>query len=314
MVAMGTSFADRAWGRESAVYRVTGVLTVIGGWFMTALTAFSVSFLFAIVIWYGQTWGVVLLLGLGAWIIWQNHHLHLARAKSSRMEKVFNLKKVSSIPETISTTFEHTAYLLREIRVSLDAALEGLFRQNQYALGAEKSKSKKIQHWANIIVANVFKAMRLLQRGDAQPACRYGQTVRRLQKLADGHRDIVVRSYMHVGNQHKGLLDAQVEELREVKRILHDIFLSVESTLARKRTADIESLVAQDRGLRDLADRLHQKQLERIRDGSSKTRLNILFYAILGNAVMLSRQNVRLLEIFAESFGGVDAGEPFDLE
>ena len=78
--------------------------------------------------------------------------------------------------------------------------------------------------------------------------------------------------------------------------------------------ADIESLVAKDRGLRDLADQLHQKQMERIRNGVSKTRLNILFYAILGNAVMLSRQNVRLLEIFAESFGDVDAGEPFDLD
>jgi len=314
MVAMGTSFADRAWGRESAVYRVTGVLTVIGGWFMTALTAFSVSFLFAIVIFHGRAFGVVFLFGLGAWIIWQNHHRHLTRAESSQIEKIFNLKKVTSIPETISATFEHTAYLLREIRVSLDAALEGLFRQNQYALSAEKSKSKSIQRWANIIVANVFKAMRLLQREDAQPAYRYGQTVRRLQKLADGHRDIVVRSYIHVSNQHKGLLDVQVEELSQVKQILHDILLSVESALAGRQTADMESLVAKDRGLRDLADQLHLKQMERIRNGSSKTRLNILFYAILGNAVMLSRQNVRLLEIFAESFGDVEAGKPFDAD
>ena len=46
MVAMGSSFSDQAWGRESAVYRVTGVLTVVGGWFMTAFIAFCVSFVF----------------------------------------------------------------------------------------------------------------------------------------------------------------------------------------------------------------------------------------------------------------------------
>ena len=64
MVAMGTSFADRAWGRESAVYRVTGVLTVIGGWFMTALMAFTVSCLFAVVIFYAGAYrSVALLLG-----------------------------------------------------------------------------------------------------------------------------------------------------------------------------------------------------------------------------------------------------------
>ena len=50
MVAMGTSLADQAWGRESAVYRITGVMTVIGGWFFTAFAAFSASFIFALLI------------------------------------------------------------------------------------------------------------------------------------------------------------------------------------------------------------------------------------------------------------------------
>ena len=314
MVAMGTSFADRAWGRESAVYRITGVLTVIGGWFMTALTAFTASFLFASIIWYGGPLGFAFLLVLGIWIIGQNHNRHMARAEDTELENIFNLKKVTSIPESIATTSEHTAYLLREIRVSLDAALEGLFRQNYYVLGAEKGKVKKVQRWANIIVANIFKAMRLLQREDRHSAYRYGQTVRRLQKLADGHRDIVLRAYMHVINHHKGLLDVQVEELIQIKQRLHEIFLSVESTLARRQSVDIESLAAQDRELRELAEQLQKKQMERIRDGSSKTRLNILYYAVLGNSVMLSRQNLRLLEIFAELFGDVDAGESADLD
>ena len=109
------------------------------------------------------------------------------------MEKIFNLKKVTSIPETISTTFEHTALpAARDPRVARRRAWKACFVRIDYVLGAEKSKAKKIQRWANIIVANIFKAMRLLQREDAQPAYRYGQTVRRLQKLADGHRDIVI--------------------------------------------------------------------------------------------------------------------------
>ena len=54
MVAMGTSLADGAWGRESAVYRITGVLTVIGGWFFTAFSAFLASFLIASLIFFGK--------------------------------------------------------------------------------------------------------------------------------------------------------------------------------------------------------------------------------------------------------------------
>ena len=314
MVAMGSSFADQAWGRESAVYRVTGVLTVVGGWFMTAITAFTVSFLFAVCIFYGQAYGVVALLALGALAIWKNHHKHKQRAKSSEMDKIFNMKKVTSIPETIATTFEQMGYLLHEIRVSLDAAMNGLFQQNQYILNAEKNKSKGIQRWANIIVANIFKAMRLLQQEDGQLSYRYGQTIRRLQKLADGHRDIVVRTHQHVSNHHKGLLDIQVEALTEVMRILDDIFLSVEATFNKEQSLNIEAVAAKDRELRDLTKRLHQEQMERIRNGSSKTRLSILFYAILGNAAMLSRQNVRLLEIFSDSFGNVKTPGPFELD
>ena len=76
----------------------------------------------------------------------------------------------------------------------------------------------------------------------------------------------------------------------------------------------MDDVAAKERELRKLADRLHQGQMERIREGSSKTRLTILFYAILGNAVMLCRQNVRLLEIFAESFGDTESAEEFDLD
>src|SRR5690606_20766126 len=61
MVAMGTSLADKAWGRESAVYRVAGILIVIGGWIMTALVAFLASGMFAILIYYGRLPAVITL-------------------------------------------------------------------------------------------------------------------------------------------------------------------------------------------------------------------------------------------------------------
>jgi len=53
MVAMGTSLADRAWNRETAVYRITGVLSVIGGWFLTAFAAFAIASIVAVVLYFG---------------------------------------------------------------------------------------------------------------------------------------------------------------------------------------------------------------------------------------------------------------------
>ena len=76
----------------------------------------------------------------------------------------------------------------------------------------------------------------------------------------------------------------------------------------------MDKVVEKERQLRSLAEQLHERQMERVRDGSSKTRLSILFYAILGNAVMLARQNVRLMEIFSESFGDVPTVRKNDLD
>lgn len=306
MVAMGSSFADRAWGRESAVYRVTGVLTVIGGWFLTAVVAFLAAGLCVTVIFYGQAFGVVVLLVLAGAMIWNAHRKHQSMVREAQMEKVFNLKTVDDPRAAVAITFEHMSLLLHEIRTSLDVSLDALFRQSFDRLGVERKKLSHVQQWSNIISANVLKTMRLLDQQGLAVSHRYAQTIRRLQKLTDGYRDIVLRGYTHIGNHHKGLLPVQIEELEEVRRLLQDILLEVEQTFSRKQTANLERLTAKDQQLRALAADLNLRQAARIKDNTSKTRLSILYYGIVGNAMMLSKQNLELLEIFDHSFGAFE--------
>jgi hypothetical protein len=300
---MGSSFADRAWGRESAVYRVTGVLAVIGGWFMTAFIAFTFAGLFAMVIFYGKGWGVLLLLILAGGLIGNAHRKHRSMTKDAQKEKIFNLESVEDPRNSAETTFEHMSFLLKEIRLSLDATLDALFRQSFDRLGVERKKVNKVQQWSNIIIANIFKSMRVLDQQGLAVSHKYPQAVRRLQKLTDGYRDIVLRAYTHVGNHHKGLLPVQIEELQQVRQVLNEILLEVEETFVRRQTANIDGLTSKIDRLRILAAELNLQQVARIHDLSSKTRLSILYYAIVGNAIMLSKQNLELLQIFHHSFG-----------
>ncbi|MBN2317876.1 MAG: inorganic phosphate transporter [Acidobacteria bacterium] len=314
MVAMGTSLSDLAWGRESAVYRIAGVFTVIGGWFLTALSAFVVSGLIATIIFYTERWGVLGLLGVTAYIIWQNHRIHKERAKQKDIGAVFNLKKITDAEESISITFEHMAVLLGEIRGSLSATLTALYNQNEYVLKNESKKVNKIQKWSDTIIANVFKCMRLLSREETHAYLKYPQTIRRIQKLSDGHRDIVQRAYLHVRNHHKGLLDIQKQELETVGKILDDMLLDVEKAFKSKDMMKYKDVQQRDIELRNIAERLNKLQMERIRGRESKTRLSILFYAIVGNAMMLSKQNLKLIEIFAETFGDLETKAGFDAD
>ena len=148
--------------------------------------------------------------------------------------------------------------------------------------------------------------MRLLDQQGVAVSHQYPQTIRRLQKLADGHRDIVLRAYTHVGNHHKGLLPEQIEELEQVRAKLHNILVEVEETISRRQIMNLEKLQQMDTDLRAFAAKLNEKQMARINDNSSKTRLSILYYGIVGNAMMLSKQNLELLEIFERSFGEVE--------
>jgi len=302
MVAMGTSFSDQAWGRESAVYRVTGVLTVIGGWFMTALIAFVVSFIFANIIYYFKVPGVIAIILFAGALIWKNQKQHKGRVKETEEAKIFNLKKIRDPYMSVSNTFDHLAYLLKAIRESFDVSFDALFDQDIDQLGKQRKKAKQIQIWTNIIMANVFKVLRLLQKEDVTISYKYAQTIRRLQKISDGHRDTIVRAYKHISNKHKGLLDVQIEELKQIKICILDIILMAESSFRKKEIVNYQDIVDQYKYMRILADQFNEHQIERIRTDTSKTRLSILFYAIVGNCIMIGKQNIKLLEIFNESF------------
>ncbi|MBW1703991.1 MAG: inorganic phosphate transporter [Deltaproteobacteria bacterium] len=302
MVAMGSSFSDQAWDRESAVYRVTGVLTVIGGWFMTAFIAFITSFVFANIVHYLKAPGVIFLILLAGVIIRQNHRAHKDRLKEKEEINIFNLKKIRDPQMSISNTFEHLSYLLKEIRESLDVSLEALFDRDTDTLNKQRKKIKQIQMGANIIMANVFKVMRLLQKKGYKISYKYAQTIRRLQKLSDGHRDIVLRSYVHTSNKHKGLMDVQIEELKQIKTRILNVLETVEKIFKEQQIIDYQHVIEQYRHMRNLADQFNKVQTGRIGSDTCKTRLSILYYAIVGNCLMMTKQNIKLLEIFNESF------------
>ena len=102
MVTMGASLADRAWSRESAVYRVTGMFAVIGGWFITAIVAFIICFAIAILFYYGGVIAMILMIALAVVIIIKN------RAKTNKnnetddlFDKALNTSDQEVIYETL---------------------------------------------------------------------------------------------------------------------------------------------------------------------------------------------------------------------
>lgn len=101
MVAMGTSLADRAWGRDSAVYRVTGVLSVIGGWFITAGVAFAVCALVAMCMYFGGFVVMVLFIILDVYLIIRSNINYKKKMKKEKEVSAFTIMMRSRDPEIV---------------------------------------------------------------------------------------------------------------------------------------------------------------------------------------------------------------------
>jgi phosphate/sulfate permease len=302
MVAMGTSLSDQAWGRESAVYRVTGVLTVIGGWFFTALSAFMVSLALAFFIEIFELPAILILLVFLIFFVLTTHRLHFRKEREGREFEATSLETVSDVNTAIQTDFEQTGYFLKYISDNLGTCFEATFSEDRQKLRNTKSESDKIQKWANIIIANIFKTLFLLHKKDIDDTQKYSHTIKSLQAIAESHRDIIMRTCEHFENYHTGFMHVQKEELRNVKTHMTRLLWNTSIMLLRRKKVDYSYIANQCNKLKTLALEYDRNQIKRIQNSESKTRQSILFYGLIEGSVQISEETQNLLGIFREAF------------
>jgi phosphate/sulfate permease len=302
MVAMGASLADQAWGLESAVYRITGVLTVIGGWFFTALMAFVVSLVFAFAIFYLDGLAAVGLLAIAAFVIFRNFRIHVHREKAARDLELLDLKRVDNAQYAIRTCFEHSGRFLSEVQARVNTCFDGILTEDRKMLKQLRRETSNIQKWSNIIVANIFKTMRLLHYEEVKRAGKYSYVVSALQEIAESARDLILRCHVHTSNQHAGLLPVQKKELQQIRKYMEALLEDTSRIMLNNEPFKYGEVAAHYAALKQLVEDFDQRQIMRIHNSLSKTRLSILFYGINNACLKISEQTLQLLTIFDETF------------
>jgi len=283
------------------VYRVSGVITVIGGWFLTALIAFSIACLYAVILYHSKILGLLLISLLSIYLLYKNHIKHQERIKGENTIEVYNLKKITNPVLAIKTSFEQTGKLLEEASNSIQRSFDGLRLYDRIELKIARNDSRIIQDWTNIIIANIFKTLRLLHKMDLHISLRYSQLISNLQECADSQRDIALRSYLHVENHHKGLLNVQITELEHLVKSIRDLLGFTSQSLKQDKIADLTLVETNCHNIARLIAKYDKRQMQRVQNGTSKTRLSILFYAYLVNIQKIAISTKNLLQIFNES-------------
>lgn len=141
MVAMGSSLADRAWGRETAVYRITGVITVIGGWFITAGAAFIVSFFIATINHLGGFVAMILVMCTVAAVVINNNRKFKKKSEQDNVDTLFRqLVRTHDKAETWNLLTEHVRRTQENVlvfaRETFRNITQGLMHENMKELRA----------------------------------------------------------------------------------------------------------------------------------------------------------------------------------
>lgn len=218
MVAMGTSLTDKAWGRESAVYRVSGVLNVIGGWFATAIVAFLMAGAFAFVMFqFGFNAGFALMVIVAVLII-RGFINFRKKEKTESGETLKRLERLAKInqEEFVSDVFNS----MQQSQKAYADAFEGLIREDAKYLIAGFDDISELKKSFKKAEGQLFKIIRNSSEEQLYHRSLLLKIFGKLQDLFQSTEAILSICKDHIINNHKPPSDEQAAQLREMIKIM----------------------------------------------------------------------------------------------
>ena len=199
MVAMGSSLADGAWDRESAVYRINGVLSVIAGWFLTAFCAFTFCGLLAALLYFGGTVVVVILIAIVFFLLVKSNFFSKRKEDdfTPTFDKVDRVSICNNVNNSVTTYFESILSIYREAFTEfLDENLKGLRKTRDRAIHLhEEIVQKRGEYYRFAYEGSEEKV-------DSDARYYYYRVFTNLKEIGHGLRSVVGTAYNHINNSH----------------------------------------------------------------------------------------------------------------
>ena len=287
MVAMGSSLADKAWGRESAVYRVTGVLTVISGWFMTGLAAFTLAAVMATILHYGQVYAIFGLLALVVVILVKSTIMHRKRESKLSVER-FDQITEENILDVCSHQIVDSTLKLREI---YNDTVENFFQGDRKALkeladAAERLAMTSSEHHKYDILPILYK----MQSRSLDMGYHFVQALEHLNEATQSLSQFSESIFTYVDNNHTPFTIDQVDDLKEVHTALIKLLDEYCKMLQTGTYIQFDyTMVAQEQ-LLQLVAKATKRQIKRAQRNQTRTRSSLLYLNMLNEMRFMAVQ------------------------
>ena len=300
MVAMGTSLADRAWDRESAVYRVAGVLNVIGGWFFTALIAFVTAGIFTYLIHLGRITAVGLILLLVFFIIVRNFIKHRKEEKVKAEKRVIKRAELITVKEVIDETSDHISEVVSRVNKLYTNVVNDLSMHDLNKLKKTEKHVTKLNNEVEALKDEAFYFIKSLDDASVEASRFYLLVLGYLQDISQSISYISKASFKHVNNNHKNLKKGQIKDLKIINNELSDMLKKIGSTFEERNFDNIANVVSEKQELFNHVSRSIEKQINRIRTEESSAKNTTLYFGNLLETKDLISAIMNLLELYQE--------------
>ena len=288
MVAMGTSLADRAWSRESAVFRVTGVVSVIGGWFITAGAAFAACAIVCLLMHLGGFVVMLLFMALDIYLLWKSNRNYKRKMKEERNDDIFMLmmrtKDKDIVWDLLSKHVQRTQSFVAHFSIDLfNRIVDGISTENRRelkqcgnALKEEQDQLKKIRRKEMLAMRRIPSATAIERNTwfhiGANCNMQYIYCLKRMQEPLKEHVD----------NNFNPLPKVYTEGFETMRRKINELMLQTEQMISTGRydlyqeTLNIADQCKDELSVmrKDVFDRMQHEKLNNLK--ASLLYLNIL--------------------------------------
>jgi len=298
MVAMGTSLADKAWGAESAVYRVAGVLNVIGGWFGTAIIAFVASGIILTLISFGKGAALAILLFAAVLILARNYISYSKKSKEIQAEDSLHKAESSSIQGVIEESAKNISNVMKRSKKIYANSINGLAKHNLDQLKKNKKQGAKLSSEIDELRDHIFYFIKNLDEASVGASNFYINVLGHLTDIAQSLEYIGKVSHKHVHNNHKKLKYNQIKELKEIDNKLAEIFNNTKQAFDERSFEQIGNILERKQELFDLVSQKIEKQVARTRTEESSPKNTTLYFSLLLETKDLMNAVIELLEMY----------------
>ncbi len=302
MVAMGSSLADRAWGRESAVYRVAGVLNVIGGWFFTAFVAFAAAGTLTYLIFIGRGAMIAVLLLLAILLLVRNYISHKNKVKIKLGKTSLKKAESKTVQGIIQESAENISNVVSRSNKIYSDMLRGLAKQDTKKLKKSKKGVNKLNDEVEELRDNIFYFIKNLEETSVSGSNFYIVILGYLTDVVQSLEFISKASYKHVNNNHKALRFNQIKDLQEIDQLLEELLSEIEDIFQKKEFIRIEKVLnSREKIFSSLTQKI-EKQIARTRTEESSPKNTTLYFSLLLESKDLVKALMSLMEEYYKNY------------